>query len=105
VGTRNPHIRAVPDDPTPPKPTVKRRSKSVDVAAAGGDHLELLVAMRDRIAKSVASPDCPPRDLAALTRRLQEIAKDIAALKRQAEQEGGGSGDVDGDEDWDPEAI
>jgi hypothetical protein len=59
--------------------------------------------MRDRIATAVSSPECPPRDLAALTRRLQEIAKEIAAIDRRAEQES--NGESGGDEDWDPEAI
>jgi hypothetical protein len=56
------------------------RKKSVTEAAACGTHLELLAALRDRVAAAVADPNCPPRDLAALTRRLQEIAKEIAVL-------------------------
>lgn len=95
-------MRAVPaGEPAKPRP----RKQSVDSAAASGDHLALLVSMRDRIAKAVSSPDCPPRDLASLTRRLQDIAKDIATITRQAEQEGKG-GDADGgDEDWDPKTL
>ena len=56
------------------------RRKSVADAAQGGDRRELLVAMRDRIAKTISDPDCPPRDLASLTRRLQDIAKEIDQL-------------------------
>ena len=67
-------LRSVtPDDPAP-------RRKSVADAAQGGDRLELLVAMRDRIAKTISDPDCPPRDLSSLSRRLQEIAKEIDQL-------------------------
>lgn len=83
---------------------IKRKPKTVDVAAASGDHRELLVAMRDRIAKTVADPDCPPRDLAALTRRLQDIARELDALDRRARQEGAEGGGAE-DEAWDSSAI
>lgn len=67
-------LRSVAEDE--PKP----RRSSVAEAAQSGDRLELLVAMRDRIAKTI-SEDCPPRDLASLTRRLQDIAKEIDQLE------------------------
>ncbi len=60
---------------------------SVADAAASGDHLALLKSMRERIAAAISGPECPPRDLASLTRRLQDIAKDIKALEAEAEQE------------------
>ena len=72
-----------PDEPAPVEPAAKR----VGAAAKGGDRLELLVAMRDRIAKAVESDDTPPRDLASLSRRLQEIAKEIDVLKAAKAQE------------------
>lgn len=59
---------------------VAPRRKSVADAALLGDRRELLVAMRDRIAKTISDPDCPPRDLASLTRRLQDIAREIDLL-------------------------
>lgn len=68
-------LRSVAEDE--PKP----RRSSVAEAAQSGDRLELLVAMRDRIAKTISDPDCPPRDLASLTRRLQDIAKEIDVLE------------------------
>ena len=64
-------------------------------AAQSGDRRELLIAMRDRIAKTVSDPDCPPRDLASLTRRLQDIAKEIDVL----DLSGSGSGSVVADTD------
>lgn len=67
-------LRSVAEDE--PKP----RRSSVAEAAQSGDRLELLVAMRDRIAKTISDPDCPPRDLASLTRRLQDIAREIDLL-------------------------
>lgn len=57
-----------------------RELKSVMEAARGGSHRELLVSMRDRIAEAVTNPDCPPRDLASLTKRLQDIANEIEAI-------------------------
>ncbi|MCH9728393.1 MAG: hypothetical protein K0U84_01695 [Actinomycetia bacterium] len=75
-------------------------AKSVAQAAKSGGQRELLVAMRDRIATSVSNPDCPPRDLASLTKRLQDIARDIAALdaldadhqRRMSTDDGSGNG-------------
>lgn len=58
-------------------------AKSVSQAAKGSQR-ELLVAMRDRIATAVTKPDCPPRDLASLTKRLADIAKEIESLDARA---------------------
>lgn len=77
-------LRAVPSDEQPTAPV---RPLTVAEAAQSGDHRALLVAMRDRIATAVQDPECPPRDLAALTRRLNEIAKDIRAMDLAAQQE------------------
>lgn len=74
-------------------------------AAASGDHRALLVAMRERIATTVSNPDCPPRDLAALTRRLQDIAKEIEAIDLRAKEEGADAADVADDEGWNAEAL
>jgi hypothetical protein len=77
---------------------------SVSAAAATGDHRKLLVAMRERIAQTVSHPDCPPRDLAALTRRLQDIAKEIEAIDLRAIEEGRESGATP-DEAFDSSAV
>lgn len=84
------------------KPAVKM---SVAQAAASGDHRSLLVAMRERIATTVSNPDCSPRDLAALTRRLQDISKEIEALDLRAREEGADAANVAADEDWSAEAL
>ena len=91
-------LRSVTAETAPPPP------KSVTQAAESGTRRELLVAVRDRIAKSIESPECPPRDLAALTRRLMEIAKDIEAIDLAAKQEAEKGGAVP-DEAFDPAAI
>jgi hypothetical protein len=80
------------------------RKKSVADAAQSGDRRELLVAMRDRIAKTISDPDCPPRDLASLTRRLQDIAREIDLLNLS----GAGAGSVvsdSGDEPFDSASV
>ena len=78
---------------------------SVAAAAATGDHRALLVAMRERIARTVSDPECPPRDLAALTRRLQDIAKEIESIDLRAKEEGADATDVAADEVWEAEAL
>lgn len=96
-------LRAVGKDEAP-EPVMA--PKSVNEAAEGGDQLELLIALRRRVATAVQDPNCPPRDLAALSRRLQEIGKEISALELKAKQEAAeeeGSGTPD--EEWDAEAI
>lgn len=53
---------------------------TVAQAAKAGTPRDLLVAMRDKIAETVTQPNCAPRDLAALTKRLQDITHDIDAI-------------------------
>ena len=89
-------LRAVsPDEKAPPS------KKTVAEAAKLGQR-DLLVSMRDRIAEAVSDPKCPPRDLASLTKRLQDIARDIAVLDAQADNQSS-SGEVD--DSYNPEAI
>ena len=96
-------LRAVkPGEATPQR---RRRPLTIVEAAGSGDERALLVALRERIARTVTDPRCPPRDLAALSRRLQELSKDIAAIdvKRCAD---GGDGVVEvGAQPWDESAI
>jgi hypothetical protein len=61
--------------------------QDVAAAAASGNHRALLMAMRDRIACAISDPGCPPRDLASLTRRLQDIAKELDAYDQRATDE------------------
>lgn len=75
-------LRAVaPDEKAPPK--------TITEAASKGTKRDLLVAMRDRIAKTVEDPKCPPRDLASLSRRLMEIAREIELAKLEDEETSG----------------
>ncbi|MGX6508276.1 hypothetical protein [Rhodococcus sp. SJ-2] len=94
-------LRAVAPDEKPARAT---RRKTVSQAAASGTHRDLLVALRDRIAKTVENAETPARDLAALTRRLQDIAKEIAAIDLAESEEKSVVANSD-DEEWDSSAI
>lgn len=71
------------------------KPKTVTEAASTGTRLELLVAMRDRVASAVESPATLPRDLAALTKRLTDLMSEIEVLKaaNDAESERGAAKD------------
>jgi len=56
-----------------------RRIVGVATAARSGTARDLLVSMRDLIAKQL-DEGVPPRDLASLTKRLMEIRKEIEAI-------------------------
>ena len=88
------------------EPSERARKKlSVADAADSGDHRALLVAMRERIALAVADPECAPRDLAALTRRLQDISKEIESIDLRLREEGADADALEGDEEFDPSAL
>lgn len=55
-------------------------SRSVASAADSGSSRELLVAIRSRVAMAVDDPDTCTRDLAALTKRLVDVAQAIEAI-------------------------
>lgn len=84
---------------------VPKKKHTVASAAAEGTRRDLLVAMRDRIAMTVADPNTSPRDLAALTRRLIEVANDIEALDLALEEEARADAGPATDEAWDAEAL
>lgn len=101
---RKPTLRSVGNTDTP-KPIKRAEKMSVAQAAESGSHRSLLVSMRERIAKAVSDPDCPPRDLASLTRRLQDISKEIESLDLRAKEAGADASDAVENEKWDPEAL
>lgn len=90
-------LRAVTADEKPVKP------KTVTEAAEKGTTRELLVAMRTRIAKAVEDMNTPARELAALTKRLTEVVRDIEAIDARVAQEGQGASVPD--EVFDPKAV
>ena len=95
--TRKPLRAVTPDDLPAPKLTITE-------AADAGDERALLVATRARVATAVQNDSTPARDLAALTKRLMEIVREIKALDVETEEaEAAQDGDVD--TRFDAEAI
>lgn len=93
------HVAGVPDAPEEP-PAAPERPKTVSEAADSGTTRELLVAMRTRIALAVEDRNTPARELAALTKRLVEVVRDIEAIDAREAQDGD-NGPVE-DEDFNP---
>ncbi|MCI1984085.1 MAG: hypothetical protein LKJ47_04860 [Bifidobacteriaceae bacterium] len=62
------------------------KHKTVRNAANSGDQRRLLVALRNLIADSLDSGKVSPRDLAALTKRIDDISKEIAAIDAQSKE-------------------
>ncbi len=59
--------------------------------------------MRARIAKAVEDPNTPARDLAALTKRLIEVVRDIEAIDAR-DEDGDDGAEVD-DGEFDASAV
>lgn len=90
-------LRAVqPDDKSPVKLTVAE-------AAATGDQLATLIAIRDRVATAISDPKCSHRDLASLTKRLDDVIEKIKTIDTRS----GEAADlvVDVDDGFDAAAI
>ena len=61
--------------------------QNVSDAAATGSRLGMLLAMQTRLAGAIDDPATHPRDLAALTRRLLEITKEIETVEASVADE------------------
>lgn len=93
--SRRAPLKAVGGAPARVKRTGPRR-KTVAQAAADGDIRGMLIGSRLQVAAAIDHPDTPKRDLAALTRRLIELNKDIEAMDaRDEDQAEVGAGSVD----------
>jgi hypothetical protein len=77
-----------------------KKAKTVVEAASAGTYRDLLVALQGRIAAAVQSPNCPPVALAALSRQLQLLSKELSAIDARIEDEVGKAAQVP-DEVWD----
>jgi hypothetical protein len=88
-------LRAVTEGDAAPK-----KAQSVKAAAESGVRRDLLVAMRARIATDIDSPKTPARDLAALTRRLLDIVKEIEAIDAEESDDDIGTAAATPDEKW-----
>jgi hypothetical protein len=90
-----PSLKVVKDGTAP-----RRRPQTVKTAAHSGTRRDLLVALRARIAADIDNPNTPPRDLAALSRRLLEIAREIGALDAETRLDDIGEAAAAPDEQW-----
>ena len=92
-------LHAVKPGEKPPQ----SKPKTITEAADNGTTRELLAAMRARIATAVEDPNTPARDLAALTKRLVEVVRDIEAIDAREDEEP--DADDAGDEAFDASAL
>lgn len=58
----------------------KRRSNRIANAAMSGDRRRLLVSTRSLIAETLDSGEVSPRDMASLSKRLMDIAREIEEI-------------------------
>lgn len=72
----------------------------VATAASSGDELQLLYALRDKLA--LAIEDCPVRDLSPLTRRLQDTVKEIREIEERRAKESGENDGSGSNAKWNP---
>lgn len=75
---------------------------SITDAVDSGTTREQLVALRRVIAKAIDHVDCPPRDLASLSRRLMDITAEIDAIDALDEGEADADSGATEDEAWEP---
>ena len=90
------NLRAVQADEKP----ARGPQKTVTQAADAGTQRELLVAMKARVAGAVEDPNTPARDLASLTKRLLEIAREIEAIDVREAEEASESDGITPDDEW-----
>jgi hypothetical protein len=90
-------LRAVAADEKAP---TRKQFLSVLEAVAEGEQRDQLVAMRTRIARAIDDPNIRGADLAALSRRLLEIGKEIEVIDTRVEEEAAESADATPDDRW-----
>ena len=61
------------------------KKNAISSAAQKGDHVATLQALRDRLAVAIDDEDTPPRDLAALSRQLTQVMRELEGLKNPDE--------------------
>jgi hypothetical protein len=77
-----------------------QKKLTVTEAAALNDHREMLIALRGRIARSVESASVSPVALAALSRQLVLISKELSVLDSTGEDDPVGVAARTPDADW-----
>ncbi len=81
-------------------PARRRKPVTVQSAAEGGSRRELLTALRARIATGIDNPNTPARDLAALSLRLLDIARELELLDAAEKADGIGEAAATPDQRW-----
>jgi hypothetical protein len=76
--------------PRPPKP----------LTVTAGDHHDLLVALRTRIAAAIDNPNTPAQALAALARQIREIDAALNEIDRPARTDEVSIAAATPDEQW-----
>jgi hypothetical protein len=74
----------------PGETAVKPKKLTVVQAAAEGSHRAMLVALRARVAAAVQAPNCNPVALAALSRQLVLLSKELSVIDARAEDDEAG---------------
>lgn len=87
---------------TDTRKTKKKAPNTVTYAVQHGTQKDILVAMRDRIAKAIDDPATPAREFASLTKRLMDINKELAQMEAAEKEQEAFEHDTS-DEEW--EAI
>ena len=77
---------------------------SVVEAATSGSHQDLLVAVQARIADAVQQPNCNPVALAALSRQMILISKELSMIAARVEDEIDEAARIP-DEPWSGDAV
>jgi hypothetical protein len=72
----------------------------VTQAAKGDSHRELLAALRSRIAETIQNPNVHPVALAALSRQLVLISKELSVMDAVGSEDGIALAAGTPDEDW-----
>jgi len=87
------------------KPAKSARRLSIVEAAELGDRRALLVAMQQRLALALSDAALHPRDLAALTKRLEDNAKELAVIDAASSGEADEVEAAIPDEPMNPDAV
>lgn len=89
-------LRVVSED----EPRRKPAPSTVAQAVKDGSSKDVLMTLRARIAQTIDDPGTPPRDLAALSRRLVDIDKELRSMDVAEREEMVQGGEAAGDEEW-----
>lgn len=82
------------------RPKTPRRTPTQSTSTAAASDLAELTAMKERLSRAYYADDTPPRDLAALSRRMLEVGDRIKALEALEAERADDATDERADEEW-----